>query len=55
MNNKTLTPIIKVTARHIRQLEEDWGVKDSAESNGEGGSSAAGQQSGWFEVLRPIS
>ncbi|KAJ5554884.1 Flavoprotein [Penicillium sp. DV-2018c] len=33
-----------VTARHIRVLEEDWGVKKDEET---------GLESGWFEVLQP--
>lgn len=52
---KTLTSAFKVTARQIRQLEEDWGVKDPAAGNGEAGDGAPEQESGWFEVIRPIS
>ncbi len=32
-----------ITAKQIRMLEEDWGVKADGEDGG----------SGWFEVLRP--
>jgi phosphopantothenoylcysteine decarboxylase len=36
-----------VTARQIRVLEEEWGVRGGEEVKGKG------SQEGWFEVLRP--
>lgn len=33
-----------VTAKQVKILEEDWGVKKDE---------ATGQETGWFEVLRP--
>ena len=43
-----------ITARHIRVLEEEWGVKPvNGNDTTEGGKDNATNQ-GWFEVLHPI-
>ena len=42
-----------ITARHIRVLEEEWGVKPVNGKDMEGSKDNATDQ-GWFEVLRPI-
>lgn len=49
-----------ITAKQIRILTEDWGVKDATDGNGNGSATVDGEaataavdNSGWFEVLRP--
>lgn len=45
-----------VTARQIRVLEEEWGVKEGQPDHAEGaeGDGAVVHSHGWFEVLKPI-
>jgi phosphopantothenoylcysteine decarboxylase len=40
-----------VTAKQIRVLAEDWGVKDAA-VDGEAGEQKEQAQEGWFQVIR---
>ena len=42
-----------ITARHIRVLEEEWGVKTGNGKDGKGSEESTADE-GWFEVLRPI-
>lgn len=42
-----------ITAKQIRILTEDWGVKDAINGTGTGNGNSAVDDSGWFEVLRP--
>ncbi|KAK3327416.1 flavoprotein-domain-containing protein [Cercophora scortea] len=44
-----------VTAKQMRVLVEDWGVKEPATTNGDGAGVAALETDGWFQVLTPIS
>jgi len=43
-----------ITAKQIRLLAEDWGIKEPVE--GEGSAVAdPGETEGWFQVIKPIS
>lgn len=48
-----------ITAKQIKVLSEDWGVKDDdsteATGSGEGEETGAGAGGGWFQVILPIS
>lgn len=45
-----------ITAKQIKVLTDDWGVKDGRGENGaEGGGEAGGGGDGWFQVITPIS
>ncbi|KAK4453747.1 flavoprotein [Podospora aff. communis PSN243] len=47
-----------ITAKQIRVLAEDWGVKESVTTEGaEGGAPGddSGESDGWFQVIKPIS
>jgi len=47
-----------ITAKQIRVLAEDWGVKESVAGEGAEESAPGGEMSeleGWFQVIKPIS
>ncbi|KAK1760554.1 putative Phosphopantothenoylcysteine decarboxylase [Echria macrotheca] len=46
-----------ITAKQIRTLTEDWGVKEAvaAVADGEAGEQKEQIQEGWFQVIKPIS
>lgn len=45
-----------VTAKHIRVLEQEWGVKEGGASEAQAGEDGGEivARTGWFEVLRPV-
>ncbi|KAK3359107.1 flavoprotein [Lasiosphaeria hispida] len=44
-----------VTAKQIRVLAEDWGIKEPATADGETSAMDTDQPSGWFQVIKPIT
>lgn len=44
-----------ITAKHMRVLTEDWGVKEPSLAEGEAAAMDGNGASGWFQVLKPIT
>ncbi|KAK1828395.1 flavoprotein-domain-containing protein [Podospora conica] len=44
-----------ITAKQIRVLAEDWGVKEAGPISAADGEAHSSQGEGWFQVIRPIS